>query len=61
MEYIDLNLATTWQVAAGLCTYPEPYKYSSAKFYESRIDEFDVIKYWMAYDELGYGFKLMLV
>ena len=39
-------------VAAGLCAYPEEYKYSSAKFYESEVDDpiaigFGFIKHWM--------------
>ncbi len=34
MEYIHYN-----PVAAGLCAYPEEYKYSSAKFYETGVDE----------------------
>ncbi len=43
IEYIHNN-----PVAAGLCIYPEEYKYSSAKFYDSGIDEFDMITHWMA-------------
>lgn len=43
MEYIHYN-----PVAAGLCTYPEEYKYSSASFYESGIDEFGILTHWMA-------------
>ena len=42
MEYIHYN-----PVAAGLCIYPEDYKYSSAKFYESGEDEFGFLKHWM--------------
>ncbi|HEV8082578.1 MAG TPA: hypothetical protein VGP55_05220 [Chitinophagaceae bacterium] len=37
MEYIHHNA-----VAAGLCNLPEEYKYSSAKFYETGVAEFDV-------------------
>ena len=49
MEYINYNLPTGQAdpVAAGLCAYPEDYKYSSAKFYESEADEFGFIKHWM--------------
>jgi putative transposase len=48
MEYIHNN-----PVAAGLCVYPEDYKYSSAKFYESGNDNpiaigFDFLTHWMA-------------
>ncbi len=43
MEYIHYN-----QVAAGLCVYPEEYKYSSAKFYETGKDEFGFLNHWMA-------------
>ncbi len=42
MEYIHYN-----PVAAGLCTHPEDYKYSSAKFYETGVDEFSFVKHWM--------------
>ena len=38
MEYIHCN-----RVAAGVCTYPEEYKYSSAKFYETGVDEFGFV------------------
>ena len=34
-------------VAAGLCTYAEEYKYSSAKFYATSEDEFAIITHWM--------------
>jgi putative transposase len=43
MEYIHYN-----PVATGLCIYPEKYKYSSAKFYEIRVDEFGILTHWMA-------------
>ena len=33
-------------VAAGLCDYPEDYKYCSAKFYESGMDEFGFLTHW---------------
>ena len=42
MEYIHFN-----PVEAGLCAYPEEYKYSSAKFYETGIDEFSILTHWM--------------
>ncbi len=35
IDYIHNN-----PVRAGLCKYPEEYKYSSAKYYELGIDEF---------------------
>jgi putative transposase len=43
MEYIHNN-----PVAAGLCVYPEDYKYSSAKLYATGEDEFGIITHWMA-------------
>ncbi len=43
MEYIHYNAVT-----AGLCTYPEEYKYSSAKFYETGVDEFGFLTHWVA-------------
>ncbi len=43
MEYIHYN-----PVAAGLCAYPEEYKYSSAKFYETGVDECSLLTHWMA-------------
>ena len=42
MEYIHYN-----SVAAGLCNLPEEYKYSSAKFYETAVDEFNMLTHWM--------------
>jgi hypothetical protein len=35
-------------VTAGLCAYPEDYKYSSAKFYETGEDEFGIKTRWLA-------------
>ncbi len=35
-------------VTAGLCSYPELYKYSSAKFYETGEDEFGMLTHWVA-------------
>ena len=43
MEYIHNN-----HVTAGICSYPEQYKYSSAKFYETGEDEFGMITHWVA-------------
>jgi hypothetical protein len=43
MEYIHYN-----PVAAGLCNLPKEYNYSSAKFYETGVDEFNIITHWMA-------------
>ena len=42
MEYIHYN-----PVVAGLCTYPEEYKYSSAKFCETGMDEFSILTHWL--------------
>jgi len=42
MEYIHYN-----SVAAGLCNLPEEYIYSSAKFYETAVDEFNMLTHWM--------------
>ena len=39
LEYIHDN-----PVNAGLCKYPEEYKYSSAKFYETGFDSFDILE-----------------
>lgn len=41
LNYIHQN-----PVAAGLVTNPEDYKYSSSKFYELGIDEFDFITHY---------------
>ena len=48
MEYIHYN-----PITAGLCAYPEDYKYSSAKYYETGEDDqiaigFDTITDWIA-------------
>ncbi len=43
MEYIHYNA-----VSAGLCVYPENYKYSSARFYETGQDEFGFLTHWVA-------------
>lgn len=42
IEYIHYN-----PVAAGLCVYPEDYKYSSARFYETGKDEFGFLTHWV--------------
>jgi len=41
LEYIHNN-----PVKAGLCKYPEQYYYSSAKFYHSGIDDFEMITHY---------------
>ncbi|MEO6252450.1 MAG: transposase [Ferruginibacter sp.] len=41
LEYIHSN-----PVNAGLCSYPEEYKYSSASFYQSEFDEFEIITHY---------------
>jgi REP element-mobilizing transposase RayT len=41
MEYIHSN-----PVAAGLVSFAEEYKYSSAKFYQEGIDEFNMITHY---------------
>ena len=38
LEYIHNN-----PVKAGLCKYPEDYKYSSASFYNGGIDYFEIL------------------
>ena len=48
MEYIHYN-----PVTEGLCASPEEYKYSSTKFYESRMDEFGFLTIgWLEYPVL---------
>jgi hypothetical protein len=42
-EYIHNN-----PEAAGLCIYPEDYKYSSAKFYAIGEEDLGIITHWMA-------------
>jgi putative transposase len=42
MEYIHAN-----PVKAGLCVFDEDYKYSSARFYKTGVDDFGVLKHWM--------------
>ena len=39
-DYIHLN-----PVKAGICKNPEDYHYSSARFYETGIDEFNMLSY----------------
>jgi putative transposase len=41
LTYIHYN-----PVRAGYCTYPEEYKYSSARFYELGIDEFGILTHY---------------
>jgi REP element-mobilizing transposase RayT len=42
MQYIHEN-----PVKAGICRFPEEYKYSSAKFSEKGEDEFGILTHWM--------------
>ncbi|MFZ1527276.1 MAG: hypothetical protein WAT19_00870 [Ferruginibacter sp.] len=41
LEYIHLN-----PVRAGLCKYPEEYKYSSAAFYLNGNDPFGIVAHY---------------
>jgi len=41
LDYIHCN-----PVHAGLCSYPEEYKYSSAIFYIKNVDEFGILKHY---------------
>jgi putative transposase len=41
IEYVHLN-----PVKAGLCLHPEDYYYSSAKFYTTGIDEFNMLTHY---------------
>ena len=41
LNYIHQN-----PVVAGLCLQPEDYHYSSAKFYENGIDDFEMLTHW---------------
>jgi putative transposase len=43
LDYIHAN-----PVVAGLCQFPENYKYSSAKFYESGDTEWSFISHYCA-------------
>lgn len=40
-NYIHYN-----PVEAGLCKFPEEYYYSSARFYETQVDEFGFLTHW---------------
>ena len=42
LEYIHYN-----PVNAGLCKYPEEYKYSSALFYHNGEDHTGILEHWM--------------
>src|ERR1035437_929288 len=42
MEYIHDN-----PVKAGLCSNEEDYKYSSARFYKTGVDDFGFLTHWM--------------
>ncbi len=41
IDYIHFNL-----VVASLCIHPEDYYYSSAKFYATNIDEFNMLTHY---------------
>jgi REP element-mobilizing transposase RayT len=41
LNYIHQN-----PVLAGLCLYPEEYHYSSAKFYETGIDDWGILSHY---------------
>ena len=41
LEYIHYN-----PVVAQLATYPEDYKYSSAKFYYCGVDDFNILAHY---------------
>ena len=41
LNYIHYN-----PVRVGLCKYPEEFKYSSARFYQKEIDEFNFTEHW---------------
>lgn len=41
LNYIHQN-----PVVAGLCLQPEEYHYSSAKYYEDGIDDFEMLTHW---------------
>jgi len=41
LNYIHEN-----PVRAGLCKFAEDYRYSSARFYETGVDEFGILSHW---------------
>ncbi len=41
-----LNYLHANPVKAGLCSYPEEYKYSSARFYETGVDEWSILTHY---------------
>jgi len=41
-----LNYVHSNPVSAGLCKLPEEYKYSSAKFYETGVDDFGFLQHY---------------
>lgn len=41
LNYIHRN-----PVKAGMCLYPEDYHYSSAKFYQSGVDDWDILTHY---------------
>jgi hypothetical protein len=42
-----LNYIHNNPIHAGICNYPEEYKYSSAIFYEKNIDEFGILEHYL--------------
>lgn len=44
-----LNYIHNNPVTAGLCTMPDNYKYSSASFYETLVDDFGFLTHWREY------------
>ena len=42
LEYIHYN-----PVKAGICLYPEDYRFSSALFYENGLDHFKMLTHYM--------------
>ena len=48
MIYIHEN-----PVRAGICRFPEEYKYSSAEFYVSGIDRYELLRQWFEHYKYG--------
>ncbi len=46
-ERYKLKTSKLSSLAAGLCAYPQDYKYSSAKFYDTGDDKFGFLTHWM--------------
>jgi len=53
LEYIHYN-----PVKAGLCSYPEEYKYSSAKFYNDGTDSFKMLTHYSGNELWARGSRL---